>query len=238
MPRLAILERLRTNLPLIAPSMLKCDFGNLHREVELLEQAGAELLHWDVMDGRFVPNLSYGAMVIDKVRPLTEMVFDVHLMIEEPERYIDEYIAAGCESITIHIEATRQADAVLRRIREADCVTGLAFNPETPVAEVRDLLPWCDQVLVMSVKPGFGGQKFMPETLDKVRELQSLTDSQTIVAIDGGIGPSTIGPAAVAGAGLFVVGSAIFDQPDYSQAVSDLRAAAIGAESTGTRTSR
>ena len=226
MSRTETLETLRHRRPVIAPSMLKCDFGNLHREVELLESAGAELLHWDVMDGRFVANLSYGAMVIDRVRPRTELVFDAHLMITEPERYVDEYVQAGCDAVTIHVEATQQPGAVLARIRDADCVAGLAVNPETPVRQIEPLLEQCDLVLVMSVQPGFGGQAFRPEVLSKLRSLRELKPD-LLLSIDGGVGPKTIDAAAEAGADLFVVGSAIFDRPDYRAAMTDLSAAAF-----------
>ncbi|MCA9053006.1 MAG: ribulose-phosphate 3-epimerase [Planctomycetaceae bacterium] len=225
MSRTVTLDILRRCRPVIAPSMLKCDFGNLHREVELLESAGAELLHWDVMDGRFVANLSYGAMVINKVRPRTELVFDAHLMITEPERYVDEYVQAGCDAVTIHIEATQQPGEVLNRLRESGCVAGLAINPDTPVRQVEPLLAQCDLVLVMSVQPGFGGQAFRPEVLSKLRTLRDLRPD-LLLSIDGGIGPKTIDAAAEAGADLFVVGSAIFDRPDYRAAITDLAAVA------------
>jgi ribulose-phosphate 3-epimerase len=225
MSRSATLEILRRSRPLIAPSMLKCDFGNLHREVELLESAGAECLHWDVMDGRFVPNLSYGAMVIDRVRPRTEIVFDAHLMIAEPERYVGEYVQAGCDAITIHVEATERVGEILESLRGQDCVAGLALNPDTPLSRIEPYLELCDLVLVMSVQPGFGGQAFQPQVLSKVRELRKRSP-ELVLSIDGGIGPKTIGAAAEAGANLFVVGSAIFDRPDYGDALTELTAAA------------
>lgn len=226
MSRSTTLEHLKRQRPVIAPSMLKCDFGNLHREVELLESAGAEVLHWDVMDGRFVPNLSYGALVIEKVRPRTELIFDAHLMIDEPERYVDEYIACGCEAVTFHVEATSHPQRLLRRIREQDCLAGLAFNPETPVERVLPCLSECDLVLVMSVSPGFGGQAFQPAALDKLRKLRTQAGDDLLLSIDGGVGPRSIGPAAEAGADLFVVGSAIFDRTDYRDALTELSAQA------------
>lgn len=224
MTRAQTLEILRRS-PLIAPSMLKCDFGNLHREVELLEAAGAALLHWDVMDGQFVNNLSYGAMVIDRVRPRTELVFDAHLMIAEPERYLDEYIAAGCDAVTVHVEATERVGEILETLQQHDRVAGLALNPETPLSRIEPWLDRCDLVLVMSVQPGFGGQAFQPRVLSKVRELRDRSPG-LVLSIDGGIGPQTIGAAAEAGAQLFVAGSAIFDRPDYRSALRELTAAA------------
>lgn len=222
MSRSAIIDRLRSRIPIIAPSMLKCDFGNLHREIELLDRADAAVLHLDVMDGHFVPNLSYGPMVIERLRPMTDAVFDAHLMIAEPERYLNDYIAAGCDAITFHYEAVPDAVPVLERIREADRVAGLAINPATPVEAIEPFLPHCDLVLVMSVEPGFGGQKFIPSALDKLRCLRELTPPETLLSVDGGVGPATIADCSAAGATLFVVGSAIFDEDDYGTAMHEL----------------
>ncbi len=222
MSRQAVLERLRNHAPLIAPSMLKCDFGNLNREVALLEAAGAAVLHWDVMDGHFVPNLSYGSMVIKRLRDSTDLVFDAHLMISNPETYLDEYLNAGCDCVTFHYEATSDPAAMLERIRAADAVAGLAVNPNTPVDAIEPFMDHCDLILVMSVEPGFGGQKFIPSALDKLRRLSQALRPGTLLSVDGGIGPSTIGDTAEAGANLFVVGSAIFETSDYGDAVAEL----------------
>jgi len=223
----ALLESLRPKLPLIAPSMLKCDFGNLHREVELLDAAGAQLLHWDVMDGHFVPNLSYGALLIERIRPRTEMIFDVHLMISDPDKYLDEYVKAGADWITVHIEACGDgASATLRRIREAGCKAGITLNPETPVEQIEPLLDDCDLVLFMSVSPGFGGQKFRPEVLPKLEYVRAKRPNMTI-SIDGGIGPATIPLAAAAGANVFVAGSSIFEEADYGTAMRTMREKAL-----------
>ena len=222
MSRTAILEQLGKRVPLIGPSMLKCDFGNLHREIALLESAGAPLLHLDVMDGHFVPNLSYGPMVIKRMRELTNLPFDAHLMISEPDRYLDEYLDAGCDCITFHIEAVPDAGPLLRRIRDADALAGLALNPGTDVAQIEPFLSDCDLVLVMSVEPGFGGQKFMPSSLEKLRRLKPLLGQDQLLSIDGGIGPGTIEDAARAGANLFVAGSSIFDVADYEHAIHEL----------------
>ncbi len=217
--------------------MLKCDFGNLHREVELLEAAGAALLHLDVMDGHFVPNLSYGPMVIERLRSLTALPFDAHLMISRPERYVDAYVAAGCEMITIHVEATEEPQAILDRVHNAGRLAGVAINPETPVAAIEALLPACDLVLVMSVSPGFGGQRFQPGSLDKLRDLRDRVGAETLLSIDGGIGPETIDAAMRAGADVAVVGSAIFDTQDYNAAMSSLASSARAAH-PGTRMGR
>ena len=222
MNRNDILQRLRAARPIIAPSMLKCDFGDLANEVERLTAANAKVLHWDVMDGHFVPNLSYGPMVIERVRPLTDMLFDAHLMISEPERYLDEYLKAGCEAITVHIEAVPQPTPLLRRIRDAGRAAGLALNPKTPLSAIEPFLGDIDLLLVMSVQAGFGGQSFIPESIAKLREARQKISSETILSVDGGIGTKTIAGCAAAGTDLFVAGSSIFDQSDYAVAIEEL----------------
>ncbi|MDA0589529.1 MAG: ribulose-phosphate 3-epimerase [Planctomycetota bacterium] len=232
MSRSATLNKLRNCVPVIAPSMLKCDFGNLHRELELLDAAGTDVYHLDVMDGNFVPNLSYGPMVIERLRPRTDAIFDAHLMISDPDRFLDEYIKAGCDCVTFHVEAVPDAGPLLERIRQSDIVAGLAINPGTPVEQIEEFLPACDLVLVMSVEPGFGGQKFIPSALDKLRRLREITSPETILSIDGGVAASTIGDCAAAGADLFVAGSSIFDMPDYGSAMNELSGLAISAVSS------
>ncbi len=223
MSRQVVLEKLRSAVPVIAASMLKCDFADLRREIRLLEEAGAGAIHWDVMDGHFVPNLSYGPLVIERLRAVTDLPFDAHLMISEPERYLDEFLAAGCDCVTFHIEAVpNDAQRLLERIREADAVAGVALSPETPVEAVAPLLPSCDLVLVMSVEPGFGGQEFIPFTKGKLRKLRELSPPDLLLGVDGGVGPSTIAAAAEAGANVFVVGSAIFQADDYRRAIDQL----------------
>lgn len=215
-------HKLLSTAPVIAPSMLKCDFGNLHREVELLDATDAPALHWDVMDGHFVPNLSYGAMLIERVRPLTDAFFDAHLMISNPEKYVDDYIKAGCDSITVHIEALPEPQGLLDHLNSAGILPGLAISPQTPLKKLEPYLASCGLVLVMSVEPGFGGQSFIKTSPEKIRQLKSMISPETILSVDGGIDKSTIGEAAQAGANYFVVGSAIFSESDYSTAVSDL----------------
>lgn len=214
--------------PVIAPSMLKCDFADLVGEVRRLEAAEAQVLHWDVMDAHFVPNLSYGAMLIHSVRSRTNLFFDAHLMIADPEKYLDDYLKAGCDAITIHIEAVPDPTHILQRIRAAGRLAGLALNPGTPVEAVAPWVPACDLLLVMSVQPGFGGQTFIPDVLAKALTLREMAVPGTCVSIDGGIGPHTIGDAAAAGVQLFVAGSSIFDEKDYAAAMRDMerRAAA------------
>ncbi len=213
---------LKSQLPVIAPSMLKCDFGNLHREVELLETAEASVLHWDVMDGHFVPNLSYGALLIERIRPLTQMFFDAHLMISNPEKYIDDYIKAGCDSITIHIEAVPNPQDLLKHLKQSGVLPGLAISPKTPVEQIEPFLELCGLVLVMSVEPGFGGQSFIKSSVQRIKQIKTMISDDTILSVDGGIGMETIAETAHAGANYFVVGSALFSQSDYSIAVREL----------------
>lgn len=226
----AMLKHLRTNAPVIAPSMLKCDFGNLQREVERLDRAGFPLLHLDVMDGHFVPNLSYGPMVIGSLRRLTETPLDAHLMISDPARYLTEYLDAGCEAVTFHWEAVPDPTDLLAEIQQRDAVAGLAVNPETPIEDVEPWLDRCDLLLVMSVRPGFGGQAFMPEVLPKVRRAREVGGDRLIISIDGGVAPGTIAQCSAAGADLFVAGSSVFDQPDYESAGKQLAALAGDAQ--------
>lgn len=215
--------------PVIAPSMLKCDFGNLEAEIRKLETAGAKCLHLDVMDGHFVPNLTYGAMVIAGMRQRTALTLDAHLMVDRPEETLDNYLQAGCDWITIHVEATSQPHAALQRIRAAGCKAGIALNPGTPVSELAPLVGACDLVLVMSVQPGFGGQSYLPGSAAKIREVREMFGPQTLISVDGGIGVKTIAEVARAGAGIFVAGSSIFDQPDYVAAISEMSALAQAA---------
>lgn len=223
MSRQSLLKYLHDGTPVVAPSMLQCDFGNLEREVRALEAAGAQVLHLDVMDGHFVPNLSYGPVVIERLRDLTQLPFDAHLMISDPARYLDDYVKSGCDAITIHIEAVPEPADVLGRISDAGRLAGLALNPDTPVACVEPYLGMADLVLVMSVQPGFGGQEFRPECLHKVSELRRLAPPDMLLSIDGGISPRTIDSASAAGADIFVAGSAVFGASDYRDALTQLR---------------
>ncbi|MEZ6054549.1 MAG: ribulose-phosphate 3-epimerase [Planctomycetaceae bacterium] len=226
MSRDGLRSQWRERAPLIAPSMLKCDFSNLKHEVKLLEAGGAELLHLDVMDGHFVPNLSYGPVVIERLREVTELPFDAHLMISDPAKYLDEYVSAGCNAITFHIEAVPEPVPLLTRIREADCLAGLAINPGTPVEAILNVVGDLDLILVMSVEPGFGGQAFQPSALEKVRQLKQEVEDDVLISIDGGIGPKTITDCANAGCDLYVVGSAIFEAADYQAAISEMESLA------------
>jgi len=187
-----------------------------------LEEAGVGALHLDVMDGHFVPNLTYGMPIVAAIRQLTELPLDVHLMISSPERYLKQFAEAGADLLTIHVEATPEAPSLLREIRKLGPGAGIALNPRTPVKAIEKCLNCCDLVLVMSVMPGFGGQKFDPVALEKIKTLQQLVSSDVMIEVDGGVNRETIGHCAQAGAGYFVAGSAIFGQDDYTRGVSEL----------------
>lgn len=227
MSRSDTLRGLGKSSAVIAPSLLKCNYAQLERTLGDLEQAGMEVLHLDVMDGHFVPNLSYGPMVIESLRKVCGAAFDAHLMISDPKKYLKDYISAGCDGITIHVEAVPEPGELLEQIRGAGLVSGLALNPGTPVERIQPFLQACDYILVMSVEPGFGGQKFMPVALEKLRRVRELVSPGTLVGVDGGIGPQTIGEASQAGANLFVVGSALFDLSDYAEGMRQLLELAV-----------
>jgi ribulose-phosphate 3-epimerase len=210
----------------IAPSILAADFGRLAAEVRAVEEAGADWIHVDVMDGHFVPNLTIGPVVVHAVRAATRLPLDVHLMIEEPERSIDAYAAAGANTIGVHVETCPHLHRTLAQIREAGARASVVLNPATPALAVEPVLEDVDQVLVMTVNPGFGGQKFIESMLGKIAWLRRALDERGLDAdleVDGGIGPGTAARAARAGANVFVAGTAIFGAPDYAEAIAALR---------------
>ena len=211
----------------LAPSLLSADFARLADEVAMCEAAGAELLHVDVMDGRFVPNLTFGAKVIETVRRLTSLPLDVHLMVVEPEAYFDGFAAAGATGLTIHVEAAPHLQRQLARIRELGCLAGAAVNPATPLAMVEEVAAELDLLLVMSVNPGFGGQRFLGSAVDKLRRARRLLDatgSAAALEVDGGVNRETIGDCWRAGADTFVAGNAVFAAADPAAEIAALRA--------------
>jgi ribulose-phosphate 3-epimerase len=208
--------------PLVTPSLLNCDFARMAEELDALARAGTVAVHLDVMDGHFVPNLSYGPPVIADWRPRTSFPFDTHLMISDPGRYLDDFVRAGCDVIVFHIEAVPEPLPLIRRIRDAGCQASLALNPPTPLSAIEPYLGELDAVLVMSVMPGFGGQAFEASVLGKVRALRA-THPGLRVSIDGGIHAETVGQAVAAGADQLVAGSAVFrSDGNYAAALAEL----------------
>ncbi len=211
----------------IAPSILSADFAALADEVARVEAGGADWLHVDVMDGRFVPNLTIGPLVVEAVRKRTRLPLDVHLMIVEPERYLGDFVRAGADLVTVHVEATPHLQRALARIRELDARAGAALNPATPADGLRWVLDDLDLVLVMSVNPGFGGQAFLPAVLPKVREVRRLLGDRPVeVSVDGGVKVEHARTLAEQGASVLVAGSAIFGAPDPAAVIARMREAA------------
>jgi len=208
----------------IAPSILSADFTALGEAIARVEAAGADQLHVDVMDGHFVPNLTIGPPVIESIRKRTRLPLDVHLMIEEPERWVETYVRAGADYVTVHVEACIHLERVLTAIREAGARSGVALNPSTPPEAIEYVLDGLDLVLVMSVNPGFGGQSFIPTAYEKIRRLRALLGDRPVpISVDGGVRTDNAGLLAQAGATILVAGSAIFAAPDPGAAVAALR---------------
>lgn len=223
----SLLAHLNDSVPLIGPSMLACDFANLQNEIRRLEEAGARILHLDIMDGHFVPNLSFGVPVVKAVRRVTDLTLDVHLMISRPELYLKPFREAGADLLTFHIEAVADPVPLIDRIRELGAGVGMALNPPTPVETLEPYLDRCDLILPMSVMPGFGGQEFDSVALEKLRWLRGKVAPNVLLSVDGGVNLDTIGRCAQAGANLLVTGTALLEAADYRKRFDELRMLAL-----------
>jgi ribulose-phosphate 3-epimerase len=214
---------------MLAPSLLSADFSRLGEEVQAVEAAGADLIHVDVMDGHFVPNITIGPLVVQAVRKSSKLPLDVHLMISEADRYLEAFAAAGADWITVHVEACPHLHRTLHAIRMLGKKAGVVLNPATPLSSIEYVLEEVDLVMLMSVNPGFGGQSFIPSTLEKCRKLRAMLDAVNPYAgieIDGGVSPKTIKALAEAGANIFVAGSAIYGQPNYATVIEEMKSLA------------
>ena len=209
----------------ILPSILSADFANLERDVRELEQIGIDMFHIDVMDGNFVPNISFGFPIIEAIRSKTDKIFDCHLMIARPEEYVERFCNAGCDMVSFHIEATNHADRVIQIIKNSGKKAGMVLNPQTPIESVKYLLPKLDYVLIMTVNPGFGGQKFIPEMLEKIEELAKIREEKGysfLIQVDGGVNIETSKLCRDKGANLLVCGSFLFGAEDKEKTLGEL----------------
>lgn len=213
----------------IAPSILSADFSRLGEEIELLDKSGADVIHIDVMDGHFVPNLTFGMPVVKAIRKYTKLPFDVHLMIENPAMYVKDFIDAGADIITVHYESDRHIDRTINLIKENGCKAGIVLNPGTSVDTIKHLIPIVDMILIMSVNPGFGGQKFIEYSVEKIREVRAIANKvnkNLMIEVDGGITTDNIGKVVAAGADVIVAGSAVFSGGKVKENIAALKAQA------------
>ena len=211
---------------MIAPSILSADFTRLGEEISAVAKAGADVIHIDVMDGHFVPNITIGPLVVKAVRTITDLPLDVHLMIENADAYLEDFAKAGADWITVHVETGYHLHRTIHRIKELGKKAGAVLNPATPLSSLEEILPDLDLVMLMTVNPGFGGQSFIENSLAKIRQLKKMIDDRGLsvaIEVDGGVSPKTIGPIAAAGANIFVAGSAVFGQDDYKKVIAELK---------------
>ncbi|RDU38528.1 ribulose-phosphate 3-epimerase [Neobacillus piezotolerans] len=210
----------------IAPSILSADFSKLGEEIKDVERGGADYIHVDVMDGHFVPNITIGPLIVEAIRPITELPLDVHLMIENPDQYIEEFVKAGADYITVHVEASRHLHRTIHLIKSFGVKAGVVLNPATPVESIKHIIEDVDMVLLMSVNPGFGGQKFIPGVLPKIRDVKEMARQagrEVEIEVDGGVNSETAKLCIDAGATVLVAGSAVYGQEDRAKAIADIR---------------
>ncbi|MEY2191273.1 ribulose-phosphate 3-epimerase [Neobacillus sp. BF23-41] len=210
----------------IAPSILSADFSKLGEEIIAVEKGGADYIHVDVMDGHFVPNITIGPLIVEAIRPITKLPLDVHLMIDNPDQYIEAFAKAGADFITVHVEACRHLHRTVQNIKSFGIKAGVVLNPATPVESIQHIIGDIDMVLLMSVNPGFGGQKFIPEVLPKIRKVKEMAEQKGLdieIEIDGGVNSETAKLCMEAGANVLVAGSAIYNEEDYAKAISQIR---------------
>lgn len=209
----------------ISPSILSSDFSRLAEEIAAVERAGADMLHLDIMDGHFVPNITFGPAIVAAIKKVASVPLDVHLMIENPDNYIDDFASAGADILTIHVEACMHLQRAMRQIREKGMKSGAALNPSTPVENLAYVVDDLDMALIMSVNPGFSGQKFIPQVMEKISRTRKLVGAKIDIQVDGGVTPDNAADVAKAGANILVAGSAVFSKPDYGKAIAALKGA-------------
>ena len=211
----------------IAPSLLSADFSKLQEQITLMEEGGADLHHVDVMDGHFVPNITFGPFIVKAIKKCSNIPLDVHLMIENPEKYVEDFVKAGADYLTVHVEATKHIHRLLQQIRATGAKVGVSLNPGTPLSSIEEILDDVDMILIMSVNPGFGGQSFIPQSLDKIRRLRKMLSDRGLdhveIEIDGGVKLENIAEVAAAGVDIFVSGSGIYNAPNPKEMISEMK---------------